>query len=215
MKVRYMQISTVIAVLRVCVCVMKLKPPKESDAAPRNLRYEDERSKTATWANSSYNQDSLRWSGFARSTTRYLVVFSISLQSGQTRRLEQRPLENGGHPSSALGRRRQLAEDWTETVRRRPLTSQPSSRQPATRAHTHVSSPCAQASELVSWSAFQDGSNSQNGQQQRLTPHPCGSPPSEAAQHVRRAGRCRAISGCRLGLESQKKARRRRLRARF
>ena len=58
-----MQISTVIAVLRVCVCVMKLKPPKESDAAPRNLRYKDERSKTATWANSSYNQDSLRWSG--------------------------------------------------------------------------------------------------------------------------------------------------------
>ena len=34
-----MQISTVIAVLRVSVCVMKLKPPKESDAAPRNLRY--------------------------------------------------------------------------------------------------------------------------------------------------------------------------------
>ena len=80
-----MQISTVIAVLRVCVCVMKLKPPKESDAAPRNLRYKDERSKTATWANSSYNQDSIRWSGFTRSTTRYLVVFSISLQSGQTR----------------------------------------------------------------------------------------------------------------------------------
>jgi hypothetical protein len=208
-----MQISTVIAVLRVCVCVMKLKPPKESDAAPRNLRYsirmKDQKPqpgqtlRTITDGRFHALNDSL--------SCRVLYILTIGTNAPP----RARPLENGGHPSSALGRRRQLAEDWTETVRRRPLTSQPSSRQPATRAPTHVSSPCAQASELVSWLAFQDGSNSQNGQQQRLTPHPCGSPPSEAAQHVRRAGRCRAISGCRLGLESQKKARRRRLRARF
>lgn len=68
-----MQISTVIAVLRVCVCVMKLKPPKESDAAPRNLRYKDERSKTATWANSSYNH---RWQV---SRAQRLAILSCSL----------------------------------------------------------------------------------------------------------------------------------------